>query len=60
MKTRLLYFKKTLIGLDRYFLDFTNKKNMDKWISLNKHTYQIEEVFVNNGYRLEIKKLRVY
>lgn len=31
---------------------------MRKWIAKNKYKYQMTEVFVNNGYALEIRKLR--
>ncbi len=31
----------------------------DTWIAKHEHRYQIVEIFVNNAYALEVRKLRV-
>ena len=51
--------KKELIGLNRYIVDFSNDKEKQDFIKNNKDKYDIEEIFVNNGYCLEIKKLKI-
>jgi hypothetical protein len=38
---------------------FKTKDAKDKWILRNKHRYQIQEVFVNNAYALDVRKLRI-
>lgn len=40
------------------FKRFKTKDSMRKWVNTNKKKYQIEEVFVNNGYAVEYRKLR--
>ena len=37
---------------------FKTREAMDKWIARNGHRYQMQEVFVNNAYALDIRKLR--
>jgi len=38
---------------------FKTKEAKDKWVARNEHLYQIVEIFVNNAWGLEVKKLRV-
>lgn len=40
------------------YKNFKTQKNMYDWINKNEHKYQFTEIFVNNGYCLEIKKLK--
>lgn len=37
---------------------FRPKAAKDKWIARHRANYQIAEVFVHNGYGLEVRKLR--
>jgi hypothetical protein len=37
---------------------FKTRELMNKWIESNSHKYQIQEIYLNNAYGLEIKKLR--
>jgi hypothetical protein len=39
---------------------FISEAKMEEWIRKNKSKYQIEEVFVNNGYAVEYRKLRIF
>ena len=39
--------------------EFKTREQMDKWVSTNKHKYQIAEIFVNNGFCVEYKPLVV-
>lgn len=36
---------------------FRNKENMEKFIEKNKDKIQWQEIFVNNGYAIEYRKL---
>lgn len=38
---------------------FKTKEAQDKWVKRNGHRYQIQEIFVNNAYGLEVRKLRI-
>lgn len=38
---------------------FKTKEAMDRWIMRLGHLYQTQEVFINNGYALDIRRLRV-
>jgi hypothetical protein len=38
---------------------FKTQDAMDKWIEKNSNKYQITILYVNNGYALEYKKLRM-
>ena len=38
---------------------FRTKESMTKFIENNKHRIQYQEVFINNGYAIEYRKLRV-
>jgi hypothetical protein len=38
---------------------FKSQDAMDAWIEKNSHKYQITILYVNNGYALEYKKLRI-
>jgi hypothetical protein len=38
---------------------FKNLEAMNTWIEKNEHRYQITRLFVNNGYALEYKKMRI-
>ena len=37
---------------------FKTKEARDKWIERNGHLYQIQEVFINNAYGLDVRRLR--
>ena len=37
---------------------FKTKKNMNKFLEKNKHRIQYNEVFINNAYGIEYRKLR--
>jgi len=37
---------------------FKTKALMNRWIEVNSHKYQIQEIFLNNAYGLEVKKLK--
>lgn len=37
---------------------FKTKDAMQKWIERNSGKYQIVEIFINNGFALEYKRLR--
>jgi hypothetical protein len=39
--------------------EFKTREQMDKWVLTNKHKYQIEEIFVDNGFCVEYKPLIV-
>lgn len=38
---------------------FKTREAMQKWIERNGHRYQMREVFVNNAYGLDVRKLRI-
>jgi len=38
-------------------ITFDTKEQRNKWLEKNGYKYQIEEIFVNNGYGFEYKKL---
>lgn len=38
---------------------FKSKENMNKWIEKNESKYQIEEIFINNGWGVEYKPLHI-
>jgi hypothetical protein len=38
---------------------FKTKEAKDKWIERHGHRYQIQEIFVNNAWGLEVRKLRM-
>ena len=38
---------------------FKTQEQMDKWVLTNKNKYQIEEIFVDNGFCVEYKPLIV-
>jgi hypothetical protein len=38
---------------------FKTKEAKDRWIQKNGHRYQIQEIFVNNAYGLDVRKLRI-
>ena len=38
---------------------FKTKQAMQNWIARHGHQHQIQEVFVNNAYALDVRKLRV-
>lgn len=38
---------------------FKTRDAMQKWIERNGHRYQWQEVFVNNAYALDVRKLRI-
>jgi len=38
---------------------FKTKDKRDAWITKNKHQYQIAEIYVNNSYALDVRRLRV-
>lgn len=40
----------------KYFETFEAQQ---KWIDANEHQYQITVIYVNNGYAVEYKKVRV-
>ena len=37
---------------------FKSDELRNKWIADNRHKYQTEVIFINNGYAVEYKKLR--
>jgi hypothetical protein len=37
---------------------FKTKLARDKWLAKNQARYQVVEVFVNNAYALDVRKLR--
>lgn len=37
---------------------FKTKDDMNKWIEKHKNSYQWYEIFINNGYGIEYRKLR--
>ena len=37
---------------------FKTREAYDKWVAANSHKYQIEQIFVNNGYGVTYKPLR--
>ena len=39
------------------FKSFRTKENMEKFIDKIKKNYQYNEIFINNGYAVEYKKL---
>jgi len=47
-----------LIGLDRYTIEFFSLEDQDLFIKLNKEDWIINEIFINNSYGLEIKKIK--
>ena len=51
--------EKIFIGLDRYLVTFKTNEDKNKFAEQNKSRYNIEEVFINNGYALELKKRRI-
>lgn len=38
---------------------FKTKEAMAKWVARFGHLYQMQEVFINNGYAIDIRRLRV-
>ena len=38
---------------------FTTRLAMDKWLARNEHNIQWHEIFVNNAYGVEFRKLRI-
>lgn len=38
---------------------FKTLESYNKWIECNKHRYQISPIYINNGYGVEYKNLRV-
>ncbi len=38
---------------------FKTKKQMNNWIEKNKSKIQFEEIFIENGFAVEYRKLRV-
>jgi hypothetical protein len=38
-------------------ITFDTKEQRNKWLEKNGCKYQIEEIFINNGYGFEYKKL---
>jgi hypothetical protein len=38
---------------------FSTRKDMLKWCENNSHRYQIEQIFVNNGYAVEYRQLKI-
>jgi hypothetical protein len=52
--------KKQLIGLNRYVINFNlnEEEKMECWKNKNKNKYGITDIFVNNGYCLEVVKKR--
>jgi len=38
---------------------FKTKEAKDKWIAKNEGKYQIVEIFVNNAYGLDVRRLRI-
>lgn len=38
--------------------EFKTRESMNRWIEKNKHKIQYTEVFINNGYCIEYRKLR--
>jgi hypothetical protein len=38
---------------------FKTRESLQKWIDRNSHKYQWHELFVQNGYGVEFKKLRL-
>jgi hypothetical protein len=51
--------KRTLVGLNTYRYEFNSRERMQAWIERNQHRATITEVFINNGYALEARFLRV-
>ena len=39
--------------------EFKNYESMNNWVTANSHKYQIEEIFINNGYSVEYRKLKL-
>lgn len=39
--------------------EFKSESSKQKWIEKNQYKYQITEIFINNGFALEVKKLRI-
>lgn len=37
--------------------EFTSRKQMNKWIEKHGKNYQWEEIFINNGFGIEYRKL---
>lgn len=37
---------------------FKTKEARDSWLKKNGHRYQVQEVFINNAYGLDVRKLR--
>jgi hypothetical protein len=38
---------------------FKTREAMERWIKRNGHRYQYHEVFINNAYGLDVRKLRI-
>lgn len=39
--------------------EFKSQEAMDKWREANAHRYQMTEVFINNGFCLEYRDLKI-
>lgn len=39
--------------------EFKSRDEQQKFIDKNKHRFQMEEVFIDNGYALDIRKLKI-
>jgi len=51
---------KRFVGLDRYQIEFKDRKEMNDWIEKNCHKWECTEIFIENGICLEIhKKVRI-
>jgi hypothetical protein len=40
-------------------IKFKTATSRDNWISRHKANYQIVEVFINNGYALDVRRLKL-
>lgn len=39
--------------------EFKSRDEQQKFIDKNKHRFQMEEVFIDNGYALDVRKLKI-
>jgi len=49
---------KKLMGLNTYIKEFKTNEEKEIFKEKNKYKYEIKEIFINNGYCLEFKKLK--
>lgn len=39
--------------------EFKTREQMNKWVNKHKHKYLIEEIFIDNGFCVEYKSIKV-